>query len=93
MALYKHDSIVTIPELHGIPKAPTARLVRRSTKRSLRHWLGLSLFFVSCGKRTGIVSCFSLSLRFPLASHVEGSSLTTSLRYQDAVLAASYIYS
>ena len=26
-------------------------------------------------------SCFSLSLRFPPVAHVEGSSLTTSLRY------------
>ena len=35
------------------------------------------------GSVQGLFSCFSLSLRFPPASHVEGSSLTTSLRYQD----------
>jgi hypothetical protein len=31
----------------------------------------------------GLFSRFSLSLRYPPASHLEGSSLTTSLRYQD----------
>ena len=31
----------------------------------------------------GLFSCFSLSLWFSPTSHVEGSSLTTSLRYQD----------
>jgi hypothetical protein len=30
-----------------------------------------------------LFSRFSLSLRFPPASHLEGSSLSTSLRYQD----------
>jgi hypothetical protein len=39
--------------------------------------------FSRVGSVQGLVSCFSLSLRFPPASHVEGSSLTTSLRYQD----------
>ena len=41
-------------------------------------------FSVFCGNRTG--DCFhdfSFSLRFLEVSHVEGSSLTTSFRYQD----------
>ena len=44
-----------------------------------------SLFLM--GSVQGLFSCFSLPLRFffcfPPASHVEGSSLTTSLRYQE----------
>ena len=35
------------------------------------------------GSVQGLLSCFSLSLWFSPTSHVEGSSLTTSLRYQD----------
>ena len=34
MALYEHDSIATIPELHGVTKVPTAQLVRHSTKHA-----------------------------------------------------------
>jgi hypothetical protein len=41
-------------------------------------------FSVFCGNRTGIVFMIFLSLYvFFEVSHVEGSSLTTSLRYQD----------
>ena len=40
----------------------------------------LYLFLV--GSVQGLFSCFSISLRFREVSHVEGSSLTTSLRYQ-----------
>jgi hypothetical protein len=34
MALYEHDSIATIPDLHGVTKVPTAQLVRHSTKHA-----------------------------------------------------------
>ena len=41
-------------------------------------------FYIICGERTGIVfKFFSFSLRSLPVSHMEGSSLTTSLRYQD----------
>ena len=47
-----------------------------------------TLFFVSCGERTGIVfkffSLFAFSF-FPPASHVEGSSLTTSFATRTCV--------
>jgi len=45
-------------------------------------WLkSFSMLFV--GSVQGLFSCFSFSLRSLPVSHVEGSSLTTSLRYQD----------
>ena len=82
-AVSRHD-----PTTHdATPLPPNAR--RDTTNDRLVRHESFSLV----GSVQGLFSCFSLSLRFPPASHVEGSSLTTSLRYQDAVLAASYIYS
>lgn len=50
MALYEHDSIATIPDLHGVTKAPT--ILKQA------GWRTATLFFVSCGERTGIVFKF-----------------------------------
>ncbi len=58
-------------------------------KRRLTLILVLDFFSVFCGKRTGIVFMIFLSLYvFLEASHMEGSSLATSLRYQDLLCAA-----
>jgi hypothetical protein len=40
---------------------------------------------ISCGSVQGWFSCFSISFRFREVSHVEGSSLTTSICYQTYV--------
>ena len=40
------------------------------------------LYMFIVGSVQGLLSCFSFSLRFREVFHVEGSSLTTSLRYQ-----------
>ena len=53
MALYEHDSIATIPELHGITKAPTARLVRRSTKHAPSP-VTVSAFLCHCLEDHGV---------------------------------------
>jgi hypothetical protein len=82
MALYEHDSIATILDLHGVTEAPMVRLVRHSTTKpgdgvsvylcnllddhgvkpvKILKQAGLrtaTLFFVSCGERTGIVFMF-----------------------------------
>ena len=44
------------------------------------------------GSVQGLFSCFPLSLRFPPASHLEGSSLTTSLRYQHFITYSESVY-
>ena len=43
------------------------------------------LYMFIVGSVQGLFSCFSFSLRFREVSHVEASSLTTSLRYQTSV--------
>ena len=78
--------------LHTDSEAASDDVVILLTSSPLSLILTLTLvrpeFFFSLslvGSLPGLFSCFSLSLslRFPPASHVEGSSLTTSLRYQD----------
>jgi hypothetical protein len=61
-------------------------MIELSIFRLLGQCTGYLFFFFSLslvGSVQGLFSCFPLSLRFPPASHVEGLSLTTSLRYQD----------
>ena len=59
----------------------TSSLLSRILTLSLIRLKSFSMLFV--GSVQGLFSCFSFSLRSLPVSHVEGSSLTTSLRYQD----------
>jgi hypothetical protein len=70
-----------------IVRLPLTTMLLTSSPLSLILTLTLvrpeSFSFSLVGRVQGLFSCFSLSLRFPFTSYVEGSSLTTSLRYQD----------
>ena len=77
---YLPETIATDTDTDGTDRGPT---LKRHLPLLMIKFSFISLY-VYCGKRTGIVFMIFLSLYvFLEVSHVEGSSLTTSLRYQD----------